>query len=170
MMSSRLQQLASHWQLLAAIAALAMLAVAHAFEAAGFLPCELCLRQREVYWAAAAVGLAGFAARRMWRRPMLRRAFSVVLGVVFLVGAGIAAYHTGVEWKFWPGPTTCGGGAGGNGFNPSDLDKPVIIVPCDEAAWRDPVLHLSMAGWNTLVSLALGGLSSWAARKDPVDD
>ena len=41
------------WPVLAALASAAMLAAAHAFETfGGYAPCMLCLRQREVYWAA----------------------------------------------------------------------------------------------------------------------
>lgn len=169
-MSLRVQQLEAHWPLLAAIASLAMLAAAHAFEAAGYQPCELCFRQREIYWAAAAFGLTGFVARWFWRSPLRLRTFAVLLGLAFLVGAVVAAYHAGVEWKFWPGPTTCGVVGGGSGVSLSDLDKPAIIVPCDEAAWRDPIARLSMAGWNALVSMALAGASFWVARKELVHD
>ena len=49
------------WPLIAALASLAMLAAAHAFETFGHLaPCDLCLKQRTVYWVAAALGLVGY--------------------------------------------------------------------------------------------------------------
>ena len=44
------------WPALALAAALFMLGAAHAFETfALLLPCPLCLRQREVYWAVVAI-------------------------------------------------------------------------------------------------------------------
>jgi len=44
------------WTVFAFVISAAMLAAAHAFERFGGLdPCNLCLKQREVYWAALAV-------------------------------------------------------------------------------------------------------------------
>src|SRR3954470_5496264 len=92
------------WLWAALLSSALMLAIAHAFETFGGLaPCILCLQQRDVYWTAmgvAAVGLAlGFtpAGRRF------ERLFAAGLGVIFLVGMGIAIRHAGAEWGWWPG-------------------------------------------------------------------
>ena len=83
-----------------------MLATAHVFENLGYSPCTLCLRQREVYWvaivlAALAIVIArGRGAKAAW-------AFVALLAVAFLYCAGLAFYHSGVEWKWWPGPAAC---------------------------------------------------------------
>ena len=155
-----------HWALHALLAAAAVLAAAHLFELYGYRPCALCLRQREVYWAAIAIALVGLAAPRLWKNPFLPRAICALLGGAFLVGAAVAIYHAGVEWKFWPGPTTCASVRTG-ALSAEDILKALNsvtrAVPCDEAAWRDPVVRLSMAGWNALVSLALAGVSFLAA-------
>jgi disulfide bond formation protein DsbB len=144
-----------------------MLAVAHGFEAAGYAPCSLCLRQREVYWAVIGLAAVGLVLPRLWKSPFVPRAANALLGGAFLVGAAVAIYHAGAEWKFWPGPSSCGGIAPG-GVSAEDIGaalggKPIHVVPCDEAAWRDPALGVSMAGWNALASLALAGLSFVAA-------
>ncbi len=173
-MSSVVQPVLKLWPLAAACASAAMLATAHAFERFGGLaPCTLCYYQRDVYWVALAAGMVGFALMYL-RQPWLGRTADVILALVFLTGAGIAAYHAGAEWKWWPGPTTCSGGAqhvdtaGLNAF----LNGAKFSAPrCDEAAWR--MLGLSMAGWNGLVSLGLVGLSLAAATrtdKDRQDD
>ncbi|MDX2233055.1 MAG: disulfide bond formation protein B [Hyphomonadaceae bacterium] len=155
-----------HWPLLALLASAAMLAGAHAFEAAGYRPCSLCLRQREVYWAAIAIAAAALVATRFWKGPFLPRGANALIGGAFLVGASVAVYHAGVEWKFWPGPTTCQTVTSG-ALTVDDitaaLGGAVKAVPCDEAAWRDPITGLSMAGWNALVSFALAGFSLFAA-------
>ncbi len=149
------------WPLAAALASAAMLAVAHAFQTFGGLaPCALCYRQREVYWVALAVGLAGVVGARLGRRAAVRRLACALLALIFLFGAGLAAYHAGVEWKWWPGPTTCTGGAGGvDAGAMADLLAGKSIRPpsCDQAAWV--WLGLSMAGWNSLASLGLSALS-----------
>jgi len=141
-----------------------MLAVAHASERFGHLiPCELCLRQREVYWVALAVGLGGYALQRALNSRAVLAAASILLGLVFLAGAGVAAYHAGVEWKWWPGPQSCTGGGAASADAVAALLAGAKVAPprCDVAAWRG--LGLSMAGWNALVSLALVIVSGAAA-------
>ena len=153
------------WPLAALGVSALMLAAAHAFQAAGYAPCHLCLRQREVYWAVIALSAAALAANRF--RPNARQAqlFTILVALGFLYGAGLAAFHAGVEWKFWPGPEICSGGAGR--FQPLDLNAalagPQRVIRCDEAPWR--LLGLSMAGYNALISLGLAALSAFAARK-----
>jgi disulfide bond formation protein DsbB len=137
-----------------------MLAIAHGFETFGHLPpCELCLHQREGYWIALTVALVGVLASRVSRASP--RAFALLLGLVFLGEAALAAYHAGVEWRWWPGPASCTGGHGV--VRPSDMlallkGARITVVQCDQAAWR--LLGLSMAGWNALAAgvLALASL------------
>ena len=64
-----------------------------------------------------------------------------------LVGGALGAYHAGVEWGFWPGPTSCTGGAGITGGLPDLTQK---VVQCDEVQLR--IFGLSFAGWNAVVS------------------
>ena len=138
------------------LASAAMLASAHAFETFGKLyPCPLCLKQREVYWVAGTVALIAFAARYTPWHARLGRPFALLLGAIFLYGAGLAAYHAGAEWKWWPGPTTCSAGAtAAAGDLVAMLKGAAIETPaCDKAAWI--FLGISMAGWNALISLGL---------------
>ena len=153
------------WPLWAALASGMMLAIAHAFETFGNLaPCALCYRQREVYWAALAIGLAGYGLSRLVAPRDTCRVACALLALVFLFGAGLAAYHAGVEWKWWPGPTTCTGGAAG--ISPGDMadllqGKRIRAPACDQPAWV--FAGLSMAGWNALASLGLSATSMVAA-------
>ena len=171
-MASPLRSLSPFWPLLAAVASAVMLGAAHAFESFGHLPpCELCLHQREVYWVALAVGLAGFGLGRALKNPLLVNLASLLLGVIFLFGAVLAAYHAGVEWKWWPGPQSCTGGGAVSADALAGLLKGDRIArpSCDQAAWR--MLGVSMAGWNALVSLALAGISfkAMGARRRGLD-
>lgn len=166
-MGKLLDPVLARWPLVALIASAAMLATAHAFERLGYAPCVLCLRQREVYWTAGATALAAFVLLMLLRRPRWGAAANLVLGLIFLVGVGVAAFHAGVEWKWWPGPEACASG-GAASVTAADMDdflagKPVQLPACDEAAWV--FLGLSMAGWNALASLALAVLSFVAARR-----
>ena len=161
-MSSLRRSVFRSWPLVAALCALALLGVAHGFETFGGLaPCHLCLQQREIYWAAVAIGLLGWLAGRFVRGKHVVAIASLILAVVFLSEAGLAAYHAGVEWKLWQGPQTCTGASTGvadiNAIN-SLLGGARITAPrCDVAAWR--FAGLSMAGWNVLVALVLAVLS-----------
>jgi disulfide bond formation protein DsbB len=161
------------WPLMAAIAALSALGIAHAFETFGGLtPCALCLRQREVYWLAliiAIIGLAVMRARPHWRAE---RGVVALLGLTFLTGAIVAGYHAGVEWHFWPGPATCtGGGDALAGLSAADLGAALGTAgkapACDQIPWS--FAGISMAGWNMVLSLMLAGTSfySLTQAKEP---
>lgn len=163
-----LNPILDRWRLSALAASAAMLAIAHAFQTFGGLaPCTLCLRQREVYWVAAAVAAAGMVVTRLPRGERWRLGFNALLGLIFLVGMGVAVYHAGAEWKFWPGPTACasaGGGASAEamaGLLRGDEIKPPA---CDEAPWM--FAGLSMAGWNAVISLGLALMSLAAVLRE----
>ncbi|WP_425993708.1 disulfide bond formation protein B [Caulobacter sp. DWR1-3-2b1] len=154
------------WPVVAFVASAAMLATAHAFETFGKLyPCTLCLKQREVFWVAGTVALIAIAARYSPWAARLRRPFDLLLGAIFLYGAGLAAFHAGVEWKWWPGPTTCSGGASAAASDLVAMLKGDKIKPpaCDKAAWI--FLGISMAGWNALISLGLAVASLMAGLR-----
>ena len=104
---------------------------------------------------------------RMAAGARWRWAFDAALAAVFAFGVGLAVYHSGVEWKWWPGPTACSGGGGSvSAGQMADLLGGAKIAPpaCDKAAWV--FLGLSMAGWNALASLGLTALSLLAVRHE----
>lgn len=127
---------------------LATIAGAWIFEYFGYAPCELCLMQRWSYYAG--VPLALVVALVAPVNAGVARAGLVLLALLWLGSTGFGAYHAGVEWKWWPGPSTCGGQAGFSGGLP-DLSAPVVL--CDTPALI--ILGLSLAGWNAVISLGL---------------
>jgi len=163
-----LRPILDRWRLCALLAAAMMLAIAHAFQQfGGYAPCALCLRQREVYWAAGAVAAVAMVLVRLPGGPRLREPSCWLLAVIFLAGAAIATYHAGAEWKFWPGPASCSGVSKGVSVESMTalLNGASYRAPaCDHAPWV--LAGLSMAGWNALASLALAGLSVAAARRE----
>ncbi len=156
------------WRLTALLASAAMLAIAHAFETFGGLaPCMLCLRQRLVYWVAIEVAAVAMVVVRLPGGARLRQWSCWLLALIFLTGAGIAAYHAGAEWKFWPGPQACSGVS--KGVDAAALRQflngaPVRAPSCEDAAWV--FAGISMAGWNAVASLILAGLSIAAALRE----
>lgn len=145
------------------VTAAVTIATVWAFQRAGYTPCELCLLERNPFYAAVPLGLAtGLAGwTRRWR---VAAALFGLLALIFVASAGLAAYHAGVEWKIWAGPTGCSGAVQAapsvNDFF-KQLDA-VKVVRCDEAALR--VFGFSLAGWNVFVSLFLLVVSALGLR------
>jgi disulfide bond formation protein DsbB len=143
------------------------LAGAWSFQSLGFEPCELCLKQRFAYYAALPLAAAAiFLARNA--QTAAARVLLAVLAVMFLGNAILGAYHAGVEWRFWPGPTDCTG----DFVKPASMEdfrkqlQNIHVVRCDEVSLR--IAGLSLAGWNFLMSAglaALAGLGASAANR-----
>ena len=124
-------------------------------------PCPLCLEQRYAYYLAVPLGLVvALVAARQAPRPVLLVGL-VLLGVAALANAWLGAYHAGVEWKFWQGPTDCTGPIVDFGKAGSLLDRldSVKVIRCDEVQWR--FLGLSLAGYNMLISLLMAAIAAW---------
>lgn len=130
------------------------LAAALSFEhIGGYLPCELCLKERIIYYASVPIGLTAFILAS--NRPALATALLAVCGVGFLANTVLAAYHAGVEWHFWAGPSACTG-LGTVATDVNDLLgklKTERIVPCDVAQFR--FAGISFAGYDALLSLGM---------------
>jgi disulfide bond formation protein DsbB len=124
------------------------------------LPCPLCLQQRYAYYLAIPLGLlVAFAAAKGVPRCLIMPGLAV-LALAALGNAGLGAYHAGVEWGFWAGPTDCTGPVldlGKAGLL-DNLDK-VKVVRCDEVQWS--FLGLSLAGYNALISLLMAAIAGW---------
>lgn len=142
--------------LLIALVALATIISAWILEFAGYAPCELCLQQRWAYYAGVPLALILAVANPSWIKTAL-----LAVAVMWLGSAIFGAYHSGVEWGWWQGPTACsGGGELGFGEGLPDLSK--TAVKCNEAAIR--IFGLSLAGWNAVISLVLTVMAIRAAR------
>jgi disulfide bond formation protein DsbB len=88
--------------------------------------------------------------------------FAIALLALAAFGnAVLGAYHAGVEWGFWQGPTDCSGpvgnlGSAGTLLQRLDAEK---VIRCDEVQWR--FLGLSLAGYNVLISVAMAAIAAW---------
>ena len=119
----------------------------------GLAPCELCHWQRWPHALAPVLCLAAIAL------PRFRHALLAAAGIVLLAGAGIAAWHVGVEAGWLEGTAAC------TGSLPENLTTAELltwlqarpVVACDVPAFV--FLGLSMAGWNALGSTVLGTLA-----------
>ena len=131
----------------------------------GLHPCHLCILQRYPYALVVALGLVGC----VFVRPE-RAVFGLVLlcGALFLVDAGIATYHAGVEAGIFTGPSGCTSSDTGEQtleeMRAAIMNAP--LVTCDQAMAH--ILGLSLAAWNALAAfaLALGTFAgAWYARR-----
>ena len=145
----------------------AALGGAWAFQLIGYVPCELCLQQREAYYLAiplaalAALALAAGWASCVWRGLMT----AVALAMVSTALLGV--YHAGAEWGFWAGPESCGAAANALPTSADNLLQSLSsTVPpsCTEAAGR--FLGISFAGWNVIAAAVLAYGAALAATSD----
>ncbi len=125
----------------------------------GYIPCALCLEQRIPYYVGMPIVL--LAVVSSWQRwPMQFTKGLLALGFIALcITALQGAYHSGVEWGWWQGPTECSAAVGGTSSSDSLLADLASTKPpaCNEAAGR--FLGLSFAGWNVIVALFFAAIA-----------
>lgn len=141
---------------LAAAGSFTLLAGAYLFQAMGYPPCQMCYWQRWPHMAAIAIGvLAYFVPARL---------LALAGALAAMTTSVIGAYHTGVEKKWWEGPSSCtGDGLGGlSGADLLSVDGDKLIM-CDQVSWE--FLTLSMASWNALCAAGLAVIWLMAARQ-----
>jgi disulfide bond formation protein DsbB len=123
-------------------------------------PCPLCLEERLPYVVVIPLSLLMMIAALVRAPAKLLTVGFVVIIVAVLCGAALGAYHAGVEWHWWAGPTDCTGtltDLKSNGPLINQLNS-FNVVRCDEAAWR--FLGLSLAGYNVVISLAMAAIAA----------
>lgn len=129
----------------------------------GYIPCALCLEQREPYYFGipilALALIVAVSKPQLWVSRLLFLAFAIVIAYGFY----LAVYHAGAEWELWLGPSDCGGNPVVSTDTSSLLAQleTVKIISCTEAAAR--FLGLSFAGWNAVATLILTLLGLVAA-------
>jgi disulfide bond formation protein DsbB len=152
--------------LAALIFAVAVAAIGGAwlYESLGYLPCELCYKERVPYYAAFALAPLAAIAARAGRGGLARGAF-LLMGLLFAGDAALSVYHSLVEWKLVAGPSDCSGALSSAGSMDDFMRqlKTVKVVRCDEPGlW---VFGLTLANWNVAISGALSLGAVWAARR-----
>lgn len=159
-----LHHLSNKRLMIAGFAALSAAALGMAYTAQfgfGLHPCILCLYQRVPFWAIIALGALGAA----WNK--YPRAFLGMIAALFAANTLIAFYHTGVEQKWWRSFLE-GCSTPDLGGSIEDLMARIEAAPvtaCDSIPWVDPVLGLSMAGWNVIFCGVLAVLAVFAIVK-----
>jgi disulfide bond formation protein DsbB len=145
----------------ATAAILAALAFEHI---GGYDPCALCLQQRYAYYLGIPATVVALALL-LQAQPRVAAAILLAVGIGFAINAALGVYQAGAEWKFWEPPSTCATAGGLPSFDPKDLRMDRAPALCGVASWRDPLLGLSFAGWNAVISAALAGGALTATLK-----
>ena len=128
----------------------------------GLEPCMLCHYQR---WAYIFTFTAGLLAWALPARSTAKRWLIAACAMAFAIGGAVAFYHAGVEYGWFPGPTSCSG----TGEAPDTIDElrrqllSQPMVRCDEPAWTK--FGVSMAGYNFLTSAVLTAISLFATAR-----
>ena len=143
-------------EIASAIVVLGILAVAgtYAFQYLGGLrPCTLCVYQR---WAWVIAILLCSLTLYSRDRVLLQEIKVVFACLSILTGAGIAAFHVGIENVWWHGFEFCN--------NAHDLPKTIeplkirilnsVIDSCDKIPWS--LFGISIAGYNLFISFIIG--------------
>lgn len=114
----------------------------------GYPPCPLCMWQRYPYALPVLAGLIALHPRFRMRRGLL------LIGILgWLITAGIAGYHVGIEhgWITHEGGCSAGALTG----SAADIRTSIMSAPlvaCNIVALR--ILGFSMANWNLAAALA----------------
>lgn len=145
--------------LLAGLGSAGLLAGAYYFQyIVGLAPCALCLQQRWPHFAAAALGIVGFA---------LPKAVVLLAGALAAAASGvIGVFHTGVERGWWEGPSECSGNLDFSQMTADQLLDAVLAAPvvrCTDVTWE--MAGLSMASWNAILSFTLAGVWLFALAR-----
>lgn len=130
----------------------------------GLAPCPLCLEQRVPwYFLILASSSLTYGIVNGWSRPAIIALYVVALLLAIWAAHG-GLFHAGVEYKWWPGPSTCT--TGGAVLDPTlDLEQlgRTQVPMCDVIPWS--LFGISLAGFNFLFSLAGIGLALFGLRR-----
>ncbi len=132
----------------------------------GLLPCNLCLIQRYPYGIVIFLGIVGFLFS--FKCHKARAGMMGLIGLTFLANSVIAFYHSGVELKWWKSfleGCNVPDFAGDINDIMNTIKNTTEIVRCDEIAWADPLLGLSMANYNVGFCLVMGIIALYAMSR-----
>jgi disulfide bond formation protein DsbB len=132
----------------------------------GYVPCELCLKERIPYYVGIPAAILSILSAAMRMPVGVTRTLLWIAVVAMLVGTGLSIYHAGVEWKFWEGPSSCTSSIDSIAKSSKDLLSDLSNQhgpSCSDAALR--IAGLSLAGWNVAATVVLAVIGIFAVRK-----
>ena len=125
----------------------------------GIQACQLCYYERYVYIAAGIVALLG---------SLFNRNFCLAaLSLIFFFGFALSLYHVGIQQGWVELPSFCKTAIFDTNASIEDLRAQILGTPmitCNVVSWD--LFGISLAGYNTLTSLALSLLTFAFYRKN----
>ena len=119
----------------------------------GFEPCVLCYQQRKPFFIIILISLIFLLIKKLKKYQKIG---AILCALTFLINAGIAFYHSGVEMKIFAGPDACSSSNFDNIDNVEQLRVAMLAtkaIRCDEPQFY--FLNLTMANWNFIYCLGL---------------
>ena len=111
------------------------------------VPCQMCIWQRWPHLGVIVICLLSLFIKNYYNKLLL------LAGILSLISSAIGLWHSGVELGYINSPSRCIDTNFNSNITLNDLlAKP--ISGCDIILWD--FLGLSMANWNTILSLFLG--------------
>ncbi|MBX9620487.1 MAG: disulfide bond formation protein B [Alphaproteobacteria bacterium] len=124
-------------------------------------PCQMCLYERDVFLTAGGLSLLSF-----FIVPLQFKPYAVLLmGFIFLFGAGLAGYHVAIQQQWVELPSFCAANDFSAFESIESLKEQLLKTPfvrCDQVTWS--LFGLSLAAYNALISLILAffcGVCFW---------
>ena len=119
----------------------------------GFEPCVLCYHQRKPFFVIIIISLFFLLIKKLKKYQKIG---AILCALAFLINAGIAFYHSGVELKIFAGPDSCSSSNFDNIDNIEQLRVAMLAtkaIRCDEPQFY--FLNLTMANWNFIYCIGL---------------
>lgn len=135
-------------------AMVAIIASALGFEhIGGYVPCALCLEQRNPYYLAIPFLAFGLVSAMLKWSVCISRSMLAIGGLALIATAAIGVYHSGVEWGIFAAPQSCGAGLTGDAGDAGNLLESLASSKppsCADAAGR--FLGISFANANVMAA------------------
>ena len=118
----------------------------------GHKPCNLCLIERIPYFASIILISLIFILNKH------EKIITLIVSLFFIFGAIISFYHFGIEQGFFSESLVCDLSNGNKAASAQDLLKQFkkVTVSCKDVTFR--VLGLSLATFNTIISLIISAI------------
>ena len=113
------------------------------------IPCDLCIKQRIVH---ASIFILSILTFPLYTFSKLKFIMLLSLNFLWLSSSSLAFYHFGIEKKLWQGFSECSSKLM---FDENTLEQILSKSPvrCDETQFE--ILNISLAGWNSILSIGI---------------
>jgi len=136
-----------------------VIATVHILEFNGYAPCDICLKQRWVWYLVILLSFLSI----FFNKKILK--INLIFFTFLFIGNSIyAGWHAGIEWNLWLGPDTCSSQSNLDHNNFLEEIRSIKFIPCNEASLR--IFGISLAGYNSIISFCMFVYSMLSLRKE----